>query len=164
MNILAIPGKMPATESWLKLVLSGSNLCNENIKFQPFNAWTNGQEFNVDTEVNALAIGHYDLIITKSIGTLIMLKSSKISCDKLIFIGVALSLYSAVDRQLLLALKQKSYPILIIQEDHDPFGSYQQIHDLFGDSSHIQCVEVSGDHHQYKNVAELSNIINAWLK
>ena len=163
MNILAIPGKMPATKAWLQSVLSGTTLSKQNIKCHQFIAWNNDQEFDVDSEANELPAGHYDLLITKSIGTLIALKSSKVTYDKLIFIGVALSLYSDKDKELLVSLKDKSISVLIIQENHDPFGFFDEIKSVMGKNNNIQCVEVTGEHHQYKNVEELSRIIDTWL-
>ncbi len=59
-----------------------------------FAAWDNEQTFSVDKEISYLPSGHFDVVITKSIGSLITLKAQNtISWDRLVLIGVAWSLF-----------------------------------------------------------------------
>ncbi len=164
MTILAIPGKMPATQSWLVDVLNHCELKNQSVNMHRFTAWDSEKTFDIDYETKCLPKGHYDLLITKSIGTLMTLRAqSTLSWDRLIFIGVALSLYSDVDRQLLSDLNEKGLSTLIIQEANDPFGSYQEVQRLVQGQKNITCLEVDGDHHQYTDIDKLGKLINAWL-
>ncbi|MBC7006740.1 hypothetical protein BIZ37_29785 [Photobacterium sp. BZF1] len=163
MKILAIPGKMPATQTWLEKIIAATPWSNENIDVHRYNAWDFEQDFNVDTEIEHLPSGHYDVVITKSIGTLVTLKSQqKISWDRLVFIGIAWSIYSNIEKELLPALNNHGLPILIIQESHDPFGSYQEINHVLLNMEHITCKEVTGERHQYSNIPLIGKIINDW--
>ncbi|HIF9076669.1 hypothetical protein [Photobacterium damselae] len=165
MKILAIPGKMPATKAWLEKIIAQTPWKHEEITLHNFSAWGSDDEFSVTTEVQSLPFGHFDVVITKSIGTLITLKAQrKISWDKLVFIGVAWSLYSEQDKALLPALDNQGKPVLIIQENHDPFGSFQEINQVVSGKKCIKCVEVSGERHQYADVEQIGSIISNWLE
>ena len=155
---------MPATQTWLEEIISITPWKNEDIDLHYFNAWDSNHDFNIQNEIEHLPSGHYDVVITKSIGTLITLKSQqRISWDRLVFIGIAWSLYSNKEKELLPALNNQGLPVLIIQEKHDPFGSYQEINQVLLNLEHITCIEVAGDHHQYPNVSLIAEIITNWV-
>ncbi|CEO39069.1 hypothetical protein [Photobacterium kishitanii] len=165
MKILAIPGKMPITEKWLLKILAATNWSKESIEMHRFAAWDNEQTFSVDKEISYLPSGHFDVVITKSIGSLITLKAQNtISWDRLVLIGVAWSLFSDQERELLPALEDKDLPILIIQEKHDPFGSYAEIAAQVAGKHNICCLEVNGDRHQYSDTETIGRLINRWVK
>lgn len=165
MKILAIPGKMPATEPWLLKILSATYWHKDTIEMHRFSAWDNDQAFSVEKEISFLPSGHFDVVITKSIGSLITLKAQKtISWDRLVLIGVAWSLFSESDRELLPALDDKELPILIVQENHDPFGSYAEVAAEVAGKHNICCIEVKGDRHQYTDTALIGQLINDWVK
>ncbi|PST85458.1 hypothetical protein C9I86_18800 [Photobacterium sp. NCIMB 13483] len=165
MKILAIPGKMPITESWLFKILSATQWRQEQVEMHRFAAWDNEQAFSVDKELTYLPSGHFDVVITKSIGTLITLKAQNtISWDRLVLIGVAWSLFSESEHDLLPALDEKGQPVLIIQENHDPFGSYAEIAAAVAGKHNISCVEIMGDRHQYANTEAIGKLINHWVK
>lgn len=164
MKILAIPGKMPATQSWLEDIIDETPWKNEDVDIHRYNAWDNKSEFSIQEEVECLPSGHYDVVITKSIGTLITLKAlQKISWDRLVFIGIAWSLYSNKEKELLPTLNNQGLPVLIIQEEQDPFGSYKEINHVLLGMEHITCVEVAGEHHQYPDTDQVGGIITEWL-
>lgn len=164
MKILAIPGKMPITEQWLQNILLATRWRKESVEMHRFSAWDSNDTFNVDKEVGYLPSGHFDVVITKSIGCLITLKAKNtISWDRLILIGVAWTLFSDADRQLLLNLGESDQPILIIQEKHDPFGSFDEISQVVAGKSNITCVEVMGERHQYTDTAMIGKLIDHWV-
>lgn len=165
MKILAIPGKMPITESWLSKIISATQWQKAPVDMHRFVAWGSDQEFNVDNEISHLPSGHFDVVITKSIGTLITLKAQKtISWDRLVLIGVAWSLFSEAERELLPELNKKGLPVLIIQENHDPFGSYAEIEAAVTGKDNITCIEVKGDRHQYSDTEAIGKLINNWVR
>ncbi|MEC6814680.1 hypothetical protein [Photobacterium toruni] len=165
MKILAIPGKMPITESWLLKIISATRWRQEKIDMHRFVAWDHEQAFSVENEISHLPSGHFDVVITKSIGCLITLKAqSTITWDRLVLIGVAWSLFSESDRELLSALEEKEQPVLIIQEKHDPFGSYAEIAAEVAGKDNICCIEVEGDRHQYTDTEAIGERINQWVK
>lgn len=164
MKILAIPGKMPITEKWLYNILSATDWDSSAIEMHRFEAWTSDEAFSVDQEISYLPLGHYDVVITKSIGCLITLRAqNKISWNRLVLIGVAWSLFSESERQLLGALEEKALPVLIIQEKHDPFGTYAEISEQVAAKEHIRCIEVEGDRHQYTDTVAIGRLINLWV-
>lgn len=165
MNILAIPGKMPITEQWLSKIILATDWRDETIDMHRFVAWDSDQAFSVDKEVSFLPSGHFDVVITKSIGSLITLKAqNSITWDRLVLIGVAWSLFSDQERQLLPALEEKGQPVLIIQENHDPFGTYMDIAAVVAGKHNICCLEVSGDRHQYTDTDAIGKLINHWIE
>lgn len=164
MKILAIPGKMPATKTWLADILEHAHLSDAQILLHEFDAWKTSTSFDVNNECRQLPMGHFDLVITKSIGTLLVLRSHNLTWNKLIFIGSALSLYETSDKQALVALKDKYFSTLMIQEDQDPFGGYDELNALLGeDKGKVTCFSVKGEHHQYPNTTEIGQMITHWL-
>ncbi|AOV97633.1 hypothetical protein A9798_12180 [Edwardsiella hoshinae] len=161
MNVIAIPGKVPATQAWITQVAESLHLPTLTLQVHRFTAWQQPQAaFDLQAELTHMPQGQYDLLLSKSIGTLACVLTPALQARRMVFIGVALSLYNAQQRQALQALAERQ-PLLIIQQEADPFGSYQALAQLMGDRAQCRCV--AGDDHLYNDVAELGQIIRTWL-
>ncbi|WP_370555842.1 hypothetical protein NMD86_12795 [Edwardsiella tarda] len=161
MNVIAIPGKVPATQGWITQVAESLHLPALTLQVHRFAAWQQPQApFDLQAELAQMPQGHYDLLLSKSIGTLACVLTPALQAQRIVFIGVALSLYSEPQRQALQALAERQ-PMLIIQQEADPFGHYQALAQLLGDRAQCRCV--AGDDHLYNDVAELGQIIRTWL-
>ncbi|MGL5799653.1 MAG: hypothetical protein ACRCYN_06265 [Plesiomonas sp.] len=165
MNIIAVPGKMPATKAWIEQVVNAIKLPDAELTTHSLSAWDNPTaEFNVAAEVTYVPAGEFDTVVAKSIGTLITLRAlDKLKVKNIVFIGIALSLYSDADKAMLRELSENDQVnLLIIQQDSDPFGHFSVVKQAVN-SQRCQCIEVQGDDHLYSDVSELGTLISAWL-
>ncbi|MGL5007456.1 MAG: alpha/beta family hydrolase [Plesiomonas sp.] len=165
MNIIAIPGKMPATKTWINQVVNTIGLPDLNLTTHSLQAWQHpAAEFNLAEEVEHIPEGKFDTVVAKSIGTLMTLQAlDKLKVKNIIFIGIALSLYSDADKATLRELSENDQVnLLIIQQDSDPFGHFSVVQQAVN-SQRCHCIEVQGDDHLYSDVSELGTLISAWL-
>ncbi|MGL4545721.1 alpha/beta family hydrolase [Plesiomonas sp.] len=165
MNILAVPGKMPATKTWINQVVHAAEIPDLQLTTHSLLAWQHpAAEFNVAAEVEHVPSGEFDTVVAKSIGTLITLRAlDKLKVKNIVFIGIALSLYSDADKATLRELSENDQVnLLIIQQDSDPFGHFSVVQQAVN-SQRCQCIEVQGDDHLYSDVSELGTLISAWL-
>lgn len=161
MKVIAIPGKVPATQEWIRDVVDAAHIPSLDLYVHHFDAWQHPEtEFSLATELTHMPKAKCDILVAKSIGTLAALKSPDLEANHIIFIGAALSLYNESDKQRLKMLAV-SKPMLVIQQRADPFGSFAEIADLL--AAQATCVEVDGDDHLYNDTDELGRIISDWL-
>lgn len=161
MKVIAIPGKVPATKAWIREVVDAARIPSLELYVHSFAAWQHPDaDFNLAAELAHMPKAKCDVVVAKSIGTLASVKSPNLEANHVIFIGVALSLYSESDKQHLKEMAA-SKPTLIIQQTADPFGSYAELQTLLGQQA--TCVEVAGHDHLYNDVDELGRIIHGWL-
>lgn len=161
MKVIAIPGKVPATKTWIREVVDAAKIPSLDLYVHSFTAWQHPEvDFNLVAELPHMPKANCDVVVAKSIGTLASLKSPNLEANHVIFIGVALSLYSESDKQLLQEMAV-SKPMLVIQQTADPFGTFAELQELLG--QHATCVEVAGNDHLYNDVDELGRIIHGWL-
>lgn len=115
-------------------------------------------------EVGRLPTADVDLVVVKSIGTLIAAKaltSHALNCRLIVLIGIPVNGLDDEGRVLLQALFRGTVPVLVIQQEQDIAGSAEQVRALLTDRVELQVV--SGQDHLYSDIDELMTRIMSWV-
>lgn len=92
MHIHGLPGKNQQTEQWLKNLLCSLELGQTTVTVQKYACWQSpGSELDLDVELSVAGKERPDLIVGKSIGTLVALygyQSGAVRAGAYVFIGM----------------------------------------------------------------------------
>lgn len=106
-------------------------------------------------------------IFAKSFGSMLSLKGMSMGVlkpTKCIFTGIPLRM---VEHERLLFqtwLEAISVPMLMIQNAHDPLGSFEALNTIVGShGQHCQLVELPGDTHKYSDLERLKALVNDFI-
>ncbi|MBP18584.1 MAG: hypothetical protein QF849_08700 [Pseudomonadales bacterium] len=164
MRILGLPGIKPATFQWLSEIVDGLQL---DARIQEYDCWRNepSNKLDLGIEVPAAIDFEPELIIAKSIGTLIVLHTSREiqPSNGYVLIGIGKGFLDNDDRKAVIDLSQSDIPLLFIQQTSDPACSYRDLCELLGEDHNAKLVEMPGADHEYRNQDELVSIINSWI-
>jgi predicted alpha/beta-hydrolase family hydrolase len=112
------------------------------------------------------------IFIAKSAGSILALKSISKEVPKptaCLFLGLPIKFAERYDISLNDLLVKTDVPIIIAQNNNDPFGSYDEVKNIIDSlgNKNITVKKLEGDTHDYNNFAEishiLSNIINLFI-
>jgi len=167
MKILGLPGINPATEQWMKKLLSTIDLNQTEIAIQQYQCWTHpGSKLNFEKEASIAAKSKPDIVIAKSIGTRVLLCASTnglISANTCVLIGIPIQGYSDSEISVLNKLCALE-STLIIQQKDDPVGSFSMLASKILDTSLCKMAIVPGSDHLYSDIDELKVIIEPWYR
>jgi hypothetical protein len=164
MNILGLPGRIPETATWLTKLFDSLSLCKSDIS--SYRHWKEDIEPDIYYEAEKFRNISVDLVVAKSLGTLIATKayeSYSFKTKRAIFIGNPLRRLIPEYVELLDHFAN-TVPILFIQQTSDPKGSYRQLESITQRYELCNTVEVSGNDHLYNNFNELKSIIKSWMR
>ena len=75
MKVIAIPGKVPATKTWIREVVDAAQIPSLDLYVHSFTAWQHPEaDFNLAAELSQMPKAKCDVVVAKSIGTLASLK------------------------------------------------------------------------------------------
>ena len=162
MQTIALPGRHPQTEAWLRSLLAAAGL--------PFDAviryrhWTSGVEANAAAEAERLADAAPSLLVAKSFGTVVAATAfdrNNFRPAAAVLIGTPYQAIPAADVRLLRRLARES-PVLFIQQSDDPGGPASRL------ASTLEVVDstvaaVPGDDHLYEDVTSIAGLIRTWI-
>lgn len=159
MKILGLPGRNPETESWLRSLLSALDAGEAEVA--RYMHWESGADPDVAAEAGRHPAGAADLVVAKSMGTMVLLASAAKGSvpEAAVLIGTPLKGYSDSQVAELQSL-MNSIPCLFIQQTDDFTGSAGELRQVLGEAATIE--EVAGSDHVYSDVAELAGLIRAW--
>jgi len=167
MKILGLPGINPATEQWMKKLLSAIDLNQTEIAIQQYQCWTHpGAKINFEREASIAAKSDSDIVIAKSIGTRVLLCASTnclITANTCVLIGIPIQGYSNSEISVLNKLCALE-STLIIQQKDDPVGSYSMVASTIPDTSLCKMAKIPGCDHLYSDIEELKLIIEPWYR
>lgn len=156
-NLLLLPGNSPRHAKWVDSLKQALASNFDTITAQHYRHWKIGEQWaNVDDEITAAHKATQGLdsytIIGKSIGTVIAVQATTqglLAPQKLVLLGIPIhgGAEIAAFRNW---LKSLMIPTVIIQNTHDPLGSFQEVMQAFsGISSQITFIETPGTTHDY---------------
>ncbi len=158
MKILGLPGKNQATCTWLQTVLAG---LSQDLMIQEYDCWhSQDAELDLALESSKAQQANPDIVVAKSIGTLVALSAFTEKPVKAIFLGVPLGVYSDSEIAALRTFASER-EILFIQQEADPAGPSKQLISLLDD---VVVQTVPGDDHNYEDVELIRNSIKQWNK
>ncbi len=163
MKLIALPGQNQATEPWLAEIVGRVTTGEDTVDQLHYRHWDEPGAPDVAHEASRIADSQCDLVIAKSLGTLIALtafQQSGFRPGRAVFIGIPFNHYSA-DYLRLLREFAAATPALFIQQTADVTGRFDALSDKYADVAEV--VEVPGSDHFYGDVEQLYELISAWL-
>ncbi len=159
MKVLGLPGRNPETETWLNALFAA--LGTPQAEVARYGHWQDGSDPDVRAEAVRHPAGASDLVVAKSMGTMVLLASVADGSvpESAVLIGTPLTAYSGAQIDMLRALTGR-IPCLFIQQTEDFTGRCAALRELLGDAADIE--EVAGSDHVYADVSELAALIRAW--
>ena len=126
--------------------------------------WESDVEADISYEAERLRDKVPDLVVAKSLGTLIAVSAYCLHSFQprtAVLIGVPLCNFSKQQLQLLQRFSDR-IPTLFVQQSADPGASYAELQSLVRTFARSEAAEISGDDHAYTNTAELVEAISTW--
>lgn len=168
MKILGLPGRNPQTGPWMEKVLKAIDVEGSEKITQYYAAWkSGGSQADPKQEVDIAASHKPDLIVAKSIGSVIAVNAitkDRLSPKYQVFIGVPFKGLGEPQRKLFLDFCNREKPTLFIQQANDPAGAYAVMAEHLPKSEFNTLKEVPGADHKYDDVEQLGSIISEWIK
>ena len=163
MKLLGLPGRDQATDAWLRGLIQAVGDGQHEIAMPSYRHWDSEHNPDPAFEAASLAVSQADLVIAKSMGTMVLLElfAAGMTPDRAVLIGVPLVGYSATQHQRLSELVAQ-VPCLGIQQTDDFTGSFSALQDVLGDTA-ATLAEVPGADHVYSDTRLLAQLINDWL-
>ena len=165
MNLYGLPGRDQATEAWMTDLLKKLALGQGGWQLQSYRHWQSGLEPDVGFEAIRVAVSDTDMVVAKSLGTLVLLTAAagNVSPASAVLIGVPLVAYDA-ERRASLREFAAARPTLFIQQTGDVTGSYDELADVVRGISTVTLAEVAGEDHVYSDTDELKSLIENWYQ
>jgi len=161
MKILGIPGVKIETKEWMQNLLAALGGNSFESKVHPYRHWSENIEVDIDHEASCLKDISVDLVIAKSLGTLITthaFASFNFKPKIAVFIGSPLKRHG-FDNFGLLKSFVESVPTHFIQQTSDFNGSFEQLKYFVQPYHKAIVTEVPGDDHIYSDIDRLQKII-----
>lgn len=133
--MLGLPGQDPATQAWMTTLLEAIGDANDTCTVARYRHWDSDQQPDVKFEAAQIDTTSVDLLVGKSLGTMISLAAHKghgLAPERAVFIGL-------------------------------PLVAYSDVVECIGDCPQATTVEVAGSNHVYSDIEELRAIITGWL-
>jgi hypothetical protein len=161
-KIIGAPGIKPETVEWMTRLGDALHF-PAAIELLNYRHWSSGGEADVAYEACQLAGRTPDLVIAKSLGTMIAataFESEGFRPARAIFIGSPLNRFGESDYRRLSSMLRE-VPAILIQQDRDPAGTFRALEQRVSGIPNCRLVQVEGDDHVYGNIEELSEIVRA---
>ena len=168
MKILGLPGINPITEQWMNHLFQVLDLGQKVSLVQKYRCWqTPGARLDLVPELERAGKEQADLIIAKSIGTVLALhgyKKGLLAASEYIFIGVPVKGIGESEKNVLLEFITAAPRLLFIQQTDDKAGSINELRKVVAHAASVKIVEIPGDDHRYSDIHQLKNIIESWYQ
>ncbi len=149
------------TKKWMQDLLSALTEDPLGFKIHEYRHWSDNSDADVDYEASCLKNISVDIVIAKSLGTLIAthaFDSFHFTPKNAVLIGTPLKRHSP-DNYGLLNKFVESVPTLFIQQTSDFHGSCRDLREVVQTCQNAIITEVPGDDHIYNDIDELQRII-----
>jgi hypothetical protein len=161
LDLVGLPGHDPQTEAWLQALLHKLEFGQQASRVAHYRHWDGGEP-DLNFEAAAVQASEDDLVIAKSMGTMVLLQAygSGLRPAAAVLIGVPVNHYDANLRAALRDLASER-TCLFIQQTGDFTGPFAQLAEVL-EGTPATLVEVSGDDHVYADTSVLASIIERW--
>jgi len=164
MELLGLPGRNPETEAWMAGLLDALGLgAGETVHYRH---WDDGGEPDVTGEAQRLAGLEPELVIAKSMGTLVAATAHAMHDFRpraAVLIG---SPIGHLPKEVLMVYMELGnvVPTLFIQQEEDFTAPFAAVEALAGRCRLSEAVAVPGSDHVYADVDALVRRIQRWRK
>jgi len=166
LKILGLPGINPVTEHWMKNLFNSLDLGQTTSIVQNYQCWKlPGSRLDLEVEIEKAGKERADIIIAKSIGTVIALNGYKrnlFTAKMCVFIGTPIKGLTTSEQNMLQEQTTEEKPILFIQQTNDRAGSITELRKIIIDKTPVKVVEIPGNDHMYNDIHQLKDIIESW--
>ena len=148
-NMLILGGNSKKNIAWLKKMVELYK-SEYNVKTVEYNNWQNDKEMDFDYELekirNILVNDDIDIIIAKSIGLIFIsyiVRNINIKNKTIVFMGYPMNLLEKENIDITGEINKLSSnnKLLIIQEDNDPLGSYEDVYKVL---NKVNVIKIDG--------------------
>lgn len=164
MNLLLLPGANPKTVAWLEILTQELSIKPSERYLKKYAFWEAPDLMKtIKKEITGIPKSHYDLVIAKSFGSLVLLEATienQISWERAIVFGVPLEIVgdTKFNQTGFSILKEKN--LLVVQQKNDILGA---AHDLQQYCSNNMII-IEGSDHQYDQCNLFKTEVSRWLK
>ena len=166
MKIVGLPGSNRWTEQWLAEVIGSLELGQTASAVRSYRHWhTSEAELDLDYEIAQVAAERPDLVVAKSLGTVVALTgqgAGAIGAARYVFIGVPVSGLREQELELLKGIGERREPCLFIQQRDDRAGSFGSLQEHVSQGPNVTLEVIPGDDHRYDDIPILKTLIEAW--
>ena len=166
MDLLLLPGNSPRNKEWIEAVRDALRDDFDKTAIQYYDHWKDealgGIDINREIKKLPEIIKEFDnyAVFAKSAGMLLALKAISegvLSPQKCYFVGSAIHMGKRSGMNLEKLLGSLKMPVLFIQKEHDPAGSFEELKALAEESglSDYEMRKIPGETHHYGNVNRL---------
>jgi alpha-beta hydrolase superfamily lysophospholipase len=175
MKIIILPGNSrDSNERWLGEYTTIFSDMGKSVSSQRYTHWdTNRKTIDFDTELQRLSevLGKEEkyIIFAKSAGAILTIYGvyrGVLKPEKCVFVGLPLKW--AKDNNVSLAgwMEKFDIPTLIIQQNSDPYASFQEIQDFLKklNRTNVTIEEIPGDDHRYENFSLFKHEVTSFFE
>lgn len=169
MNLFLLAGNSKRNKDWIYSVGYALKVLFDAAKVHDYAHWESGEEFvDIEKELKTIIDETKTLlpyaIFAKSVGGVIAIKGINekvLQPNTCIITGLPLSLIAKESLPVSEWLSETTVPITIIQNEHDPLGSYEDVREFVDKSGALTCTVVCapGDTHSYEDLDLLKQLI-----
>jgi len=170
MNFILLSGNSVRAKEWIHNLRDSVVMKFGNTYIHNYKHWDTGEDMiNFDVELNSLSEKLNNpspyIFIAKSAGCILALKSMSKETTKptaCLFLGLPIKFAKLYSTPLSDLLIKTDVPIIIAQNDNDPFGSYDEIENIVKSlgNKNITVKKLDGNTHDYDNFGEISHILS----
>lgn len=167
MRVLGLPGRKPSTLPQMQALLAALGLPEAPV--QAYGFWGAADVTNPDIspEVMAAAASRAELVVAKSIGTLVTALAERdhgFAPKACVFLAIPLRRFEALELVPLLEAHCRMTPTLVVQQTDDYNGPYAQVARIVAPHPLCQVVEIPGGDHLYEDVDLIAPLVRPWLE
>lgn len=162
MELLGLPGRNPETEAWMAALLDA--LHDRGGRTIHYRHWDDGSEPDVTGEAHRLSGLEPDLVVAKSMGTLVAataFRGHDFRPGAVVLIGSPVGHLPESTLALYTELAD-AVPTLFIQQEEDFTGPFRSVEALAARCDRAEAAAVPGSDHVYADVAALVALIERW--
>lgn len=167
MRLLGLPGREPVTLGQMQALLARLEVGQTETEIRQHGFWdTDWTNPDVRPEAGAVGPLSADLVVAKSIGTLITMLAAAhhgFTPTACVFIATPLKRLIAEDRIPLLEAHCDAIPTLFIQQAEDFNGAYAPLAEIVARRPRCTAVEIPGGDHLYEDLDLIAPLIEAWV-
>ncbi|MBP8246240.1 MAG: hypothetical protein KAX56_05185 [Phenylobacterium sp.] len=167
MKLLGLPGRQPSTLAQMEALLARLEIGQTETEIRRYDFWAaDWSHPEVSPEAEAVGQLTADLVIAKSIGTLIaMLAVARqgFAPTACVFLATPLNRLVAEDRVALLEAHCDAIPTLFIQQSDDFNGAYAPLARIVARHPRCAAMEIPGGDHLYEDLDLIAPLIEAWV-
>lgn len=168
MNLVMFSGNSLANQDWIHEVDARVKELFDQTYVQEYRHWHTGEKLiDIDHEetVAAEAVKNLSpyILFGKSLGSVLAIKGmadGTLIPERCVFVGLPTVSIQQLRLPVLDWLNKVSAPITIIQNEYDPYGSYEEVK-AYLEGFDIALIKTPGDTHDYLSYAQITQLLTA---